>query len=242
MTEVEADGRAVLEAVGVEHQFGPLMALRNVNLRIGARERHGLIGPNGSGKSTLLKILAGALRPTRGEIRLDGRSITRWPSHRRARAGVAMKFQAPRIFPELTVAENIALAARFGAPDTRQVGDADLSRLVDFSDYLDVPAGNLSHGVRQWLELVMAMETRPRFMLLDEPTAGMSPSERTRTAEILAAAPCALLVVDHDIPLVAKMCDQITLLHEGHVEASGPTETVVADPIVARVYTREAPC
>jgi branched-chain amino acid transport system ATP-binding protein len=227
-----------LEANGIVHRFGPLVALSNVSLRIAAGERHGVIGPNGSGKSTLLKILAGSLRATKGEIRLAGQEITRWGIYRRANHGVTMKFQVPRVFSDLTVAENIAIAAHFATDGGfHQLRVPSLDLTLNFSEDMNASARSLSHGHRQWLELIMTLETKPHFLLLDEPTAGMSPIERKLTAQLIAELPCAVVLVDHDIPLVAQLCDRITLLHEGVVRASGSTQQVLKDPMLREVYT-----
>jgi branched-chain amino acid transport system ATP-binding protein len=240
-------GGGRLEVRGVVQKFGALTALDGVDLTVQAGERHGLIGPNGSGKSTLLGVLAGALRPNDGVVQLSGTDISRWPVARRVRAGITLKFQMPRVFNDLSVEQNLRVASRFqhGAiTDHADDGADDLARMLDVSGLLAVQsakASGLSHGYRQWLELAMALCTRPRILLLDEPTAGMSPSERTRTAELIKSTSCTLVIVDHDIPFIAALCSSLTLLHSGKVYASGETQDVLNQPIVSRLFTGGAP-
>jgi branched-chain amino acid transport system ATP-binding protein len=226
---------------GAVQRFGSLTALDGVDLAVRPGERHGLIGPNGSGKSTILRVLAGSLRPAKGTVELDGVDVTRWSASRRTRAGITLKFQMPRVFSELTVRENLALAARFRTRDDAvSEGSREVLALLESTDVANAPVGQLSHGYRQWLELAMALETRPDFLLLDEPTAGMSPGERARTGELIRGTSCAIVIVDHDIPFVAELCDRMTLLHDGVVRASGPTREVLEDALLRELYTEGA--
>jgi branched-chain amino acid transport system ATP-binding protein len=235
-----------LEVRGVVQRFGALTALDGVDLTVRAGERHGLIGPNGSGKSTLLGVLAGALRPSAGVVQLSGTDISRWPVARRVRAGITLKFQMPRVFNDLSVEQNLRVASRIRGSTTDRVdNDADdVATMLEVSGLAAVQsakAAGLSHGYRQWLELAMALCTRPRILLLDEPTAGMSPSERTRTAELIKSTSCSVVIVDHDIPFIADLCPSLTLLHSGKVYASGQTQEVLNQPIVSRLFTGGGP-
>jgi branched-chain amino acid transport system ATP-binding protein len=234
-----------LQVRGVVQRFGALTALDGVDLTVQEGERHGLIGPNGSGKSTLLGVLAGALRPSAGVVQLSGTDISRWPVARRVRAGVTLKFQMPRVFNDLSVEQNLRVASRFQHSGTNHVDGADdLAMMLEVSGLVAVQstkASSLSHGYRQWLELAMALCTRPRILLLDEPTAGMSPSERARTARLIKSTKCTVVIVDHDIPFIADLCSSLTLLHSGKVYASGETHEVLNQPIVSQLFTGGGP-
>jgi branched-chain amino acid transport system ATP-binding protein len=221
---------SVLRATGVTKRFGAFTALSDVAIDVAPNERHGLIGPNGSGKSTLLKILAGVERPTAGDVLLGDTTITLWSASRRARSGIALKFQVPRVFHELTVRENLEIAAR-GA-------SAAADATFDLRAHADARARGLSHGQRQWLEIAMALATRPQVLLLDEPTAGMSPKERRETAELIRNAPCAVVIVEHDLPLVADIADQLTFLYAGAVQATGAPDEILSSEALRDVYTQ----
>jgi branched-chain amino acid transport system ATP-binding protein len=236
------ESNVLLETRSLTRSFGALVAVNGVDWSLDRGERHGIIGPNGSGKSTFLKLLAGVLQPSTGEIRLDDRSISRWSASKRARAGIQLKFQVPRVFNELTVAENLELAASGGAlrPDGRRgaIRRADLAQL-NLEGHEATRAGELAHGHRQWLEIGMALASSPRILLLDEPTAGMPPSERADTVSLLRRMRCTLVVVEHDIPMVVELCDRMTLLHEGRIRASGPINEVLEDPVLREAYIGE---
>ena len=209
---------------------------------------HGLIGPNGSGKSTLLKCLAGAEVPTSGRIEFLGRDVTRASPAERARAGLRLKFQVTSVFPALSVYDNVLLAlqahgrlvdlaasrTRVGLHDEVQRILADL-RLLERAD---AAAAVLSHGEQQWLEIAMAVVGRPRLLLLDEPTGGMSAEERRATGEWLRALrqSCAIVIVEHDLDFIREICDVLTVLDQGRVLEHGTVDHVQRSRKVQEVY------
>ena len=240
---------ALLEVNGVTKVFGGLQALGGVDLSVRAGSFHGLIGPNGSGKSTLLKAIAGAHLPTAGTVEFDGRDVTSALPHERARAGLSLKFQITAVLPELSVYDNVLLALQAGQnlwslirSRTRRAMHGDVMaslhrfRLAGRADDL---AGELSHGEQQWLEIAMALAPRPKLLLLDEPTGGMSPEERRMTGELLLPikSECALLIVEHDLDFIKNICDHLTVLDQGRVLDDGTVEEIQRSPKVQEVYT-----
>ena len=239
---------SLLTVSAVSKIYGTLTALSSVEMRVGEHEFHGLIGPNGSGKSTMLKCLAGAEIPTAGTIHLAGKDITALSPQDRSRAGLSLKFQITAIFAELAVYDNmlIALQAHQSIWGLLRSHSRDTLH-ADVIDYLDRfrlrerqydLAGELSHGQQQWLEIAMALALKPKLLLLDEPTAGMSLQERRATGELLRPIrqQCSLLIVEHDLDFIKDICDSLTVLDQGQVVASGPTADVQNDPRVKEVY------
>jgi branched-chain amino acid transport system ATP-binding protein len=240
----------LLRCEGLGHSFGAVRVLNGVTFVVGAGERRAIIGPNGAGKTTLFDTLTGHLRPATGTIALDGRPITGLAPHRIARLGLARSFQRNNLFPVLSVAENLRLAAARGAPgntalfrSTRRTAPGmeaarAIARRVALEARLGERAGRLSHGEQRQLEIGIALATGPRLLLLDEPTAGMSPDETARMTELLAALPAELtmLIIEHDMDVVFTLADRVTVLHHGEVLADGPPEAVRTDPRVRAVY------
>jgi branched-chain amino acid transport system ATP-binding protein/urea transport system ATP-binding protein len=238
----------LLEARGVSKMFGALTALDRADLTVAQGEFHGLIGPNGSGKSTLLKCIAGAEIPTHGTVTLAGRNITDATASERSRAGLSLKFQITAVLPQLSVYDNVLLALQaqesiFGlmlSTSRRVLHDKVMKLLALFNleSRGDELAGVLSHGQQQWLEIAMALAQEPKLLLLDEPTAGMSPQERRATGELLAPIKqsCSLLIVEHDLDFIKDICDTLTVLDDGQVIASGPTRQVQDDERVREAY------
>jgi len=239
----------LLEVFGVTKLYGPLRALDGVDLRVEAGTFHGLIGPNGSGKSTLLKSIAGAHFPTAGVIRFDGADITRLPPYQRARSGLSLKFQITAVLAELSVYDNVLLALQSMEGNwslllsrSRRRLDADVMHALErfrLADRADDLAGELSHGEQQWLEIAMALAPRPKLLLLDEPTGGMSPEERRVTGELLMPikAECALVIVEHDLDFIKNICDRLTVLDQGRVLGDGTIDEIERDPRVQEIYT-----
>ena len=209
---------------------------------------HGLIGPNGSGKSTLLKAIAGAHFADRGTVSLGGEDITRALPYERARRGLSLKFQITAVLPELSVYDNVLLALQSGerifallgsrsrrASDRTVLQSLERFRLAGRAHDL---AGELSHGEQQWLEIAMALAPKPRLLLLDEPTGGMSPEERRATGDLLRPikAECALVIVEHDLDFIKNICDRLTVLDQGRVLDEGTVEEIERSPRVQEVY------
>ncbi len=239
---------ALLEARGIAKVFGKLTALAGADLTVEAGEFHGLIGPNGSGKSTLMKCIAGAEWPTGGTVRFDGRDITSTPPAERSRAGLSLKFQITSVLPALTVYDNVLLALQARSSlgslilsrSRRSLHERLMGMLEQFrlADRAADPAAALSHGQQQWLEIVMALASEPRLLLLDEPTGGMSLEERRVTGELLAPikARCSLIIVEHDLDFIRDICDRLTVLDQGKVLDCGTVEEIQASRKVQEVY------
>ena len=227
-----------LVAEQVVKRFRGLKALDGVSLSVGEGEIVGLIGPNGSGKTTLLNVASGVLRPTAGRIRVDGVDATGRRPHEVARLGVGRTFQQIRLFGEMTVAENVevgAVARGRGA----DVVPALLERLGLTAD-ADRLAITLPYGQQRRVEIARALAGRPRFVLLDEPAAGMNEVESDALLETIRAVRddegCAILIVDHDLRLIMRLCERIHVLAEGRTICEGTAEAVRRDPAVIEAY------
>ena len=244
----------LLAVEGLSRAFGALSALSRVSFEVAPRERRAIIGPNGAGKTTLFNLITGELRPTEGRIRLEGAPIEGLAPYAVARRGISRSFQRNNLFPKLAVRENLRLAAAAGTPGTwdllgsveRRRGPLDRARevaeTVGLAGRLDEPAGRLSHGEQRQLEVGVALATSPRLLLLDEPTAGMSPEETQRMTRMLEALPrdVTLLIIEHDMDVVGSLADRVTVLHYGEVLTEGTFAEVKADPRVYEVYLGHA--
>jgi branched-chain amino acid transport system ATP-binding protein len=242
-----------LEVDGITKLFGAFRAVDRMSLSLESGEIHALIGPNGAGKSTLLNIIAGGLAPDGGEIRHDGASIVGLKPHEIVRAGIARSFQITSIFREFTTLDNVALAiqARAGhsfrfwraARRDASLRDPALVALgiVGLAGRADLLAGSLAHGEKRALELAMALATRPRLLLLDEPMAGMGPEESASMVRLLAGLKgrLSIVLVEHDMDAVFALADRITVMVYGRVIASAEPEAIRADPEVRRAYLGE---
>jgi branched-chain amino acid transport system ATP-binding protein len=239
----------LLEIDGLSKRFGALRALDGIDIAVEPGSFHGLIGPNGSGKSTLLKAIAGDHLADAGTIRFAGADITSATPYDRARAGMSLKFQITAVLPMLAVYDNVLLAlqarqspwALMRSTTRRALHDEVMAALDRFrlADRADRLAGELSHGEQQWLEIAMALAPRPKLLLLDEPTGGMSPEERRVTGELLAPikAECTLVIVEHDLDFIREICDRLTVLDQGRVLGTGTVEEIQHLPKVQEVYT-----
>jgi branched-chain amino acid transport system ATP-binding protein len=245
-----ADG-LILETRGLSRRFGGLLALNAVSLALRDGELRALIGPNGAGKTTLINLLSGLTPASAGEIRFRGEDITAWPAARRARAGIARTMQVTAICPTLTVLENVWLSAQrsLGRPPAlasraRLGGVASWSReclqLAGIAARADEPAGSIGHGDQRLLEIAIALALRPRVLLLDEPTAGMSVKESweivERLREIRDRDRLTVLIVEHDMEIVMELAERITVLHLGQTLAEGTPDEVAQNAEVQRVY------
>ena len=228
----------VLQAIGLDKRFGGVIAAKGLNFTLQAAELRCVIGPNGAGKSTFFALLCGIVVPDAGRILLNAQDITRRKPFTRVRLGIGITFQTNRVFHAMTVAENLETARRGGeaADDTPFRAALDAFNL---GGRLALPASALAHHELQWLEICMALRPGPRVLLLDEPTAGMSPVETMRTAEVLRqlnAAGLAIVVVEHDIAFVRAAAQTVTVLHQGRIFAEGSVDEITAREDVRSIY------
>jgi branched-chain amino acid transport system ATP-binding protein len=244
----------VLEARGLTRRFGGFTAVDGVDLVLPAGARHALIGPNGAGKTTLVNLLTGALATTGGRVSLLGEDVTAMPQHRRVKRGLARTFQVNQLFPDLTPLEAAALAlaeregltARWWRPlranrALEEEAAALLARLRFAPAELTAPTRLLPYGRQRLLEIGLALALKPRVLLLDEPAAGVPPGESREVLETVAALPrdVAVLLIEHDMDLVFRFAERITVLAQGAVLAEGPPEAIARDPRVREVYLGE---
>jgi branched-chain amino acid transport system ATP-binding protein len=227
---------------GLHVAFAGVIALRDVTLELNRGEIVGLIGPNGAGKTTLVNVVSGFVAPTRGEVRLDERDITRLPVHARPELGLARTFQSVRLFGRLTVRENVeaaALASGLRGRHARARADEVLARM-QLTDDLDVPASQLSYGAERRVGIARALATGPAFLLLDEPAAGLDDDETAELSRLLktirADLGLGMLVIEHDMALVMALCDRLHVLADGASVAVGPPSEIRAHPDVQRAY------
>lgn len=225
----------LIETDNVCVRFGGLTAVAGVSLSIARGEICCMVGPNGAGKSTLFNVLTGTVKPTTGRILIDGENFSGRPVHVFARRGVARKFQAPSVFSSLSVGDNLRVAQR------QRSDEADLEEtlgLLGFSGMANDRAGDLSHGQKQWLEIGMALVSKPKVLLLDEPTAGMGPEETMRTVRLIReiASRAAVAVIEHDMEFVRELGVRTLVLHQGRIIAEGGFEDVANDEQVRDVY------
>ncbi|GAA2854714.1 urea ABC transporter ATP-binding protein UrtD [Streptosporangium fragile] len=236
----------MLQVRGLSVVFDGFRAIDGIDLSVEQGELRFLIGPNGAGKTTLVDVITGLTRPTTGEVLFDGRDLVGLREHRIVRLGVGRTFQTSVVFEELTVLENLDLAASFRSPLRSLVrrrrgisaAVAEALETTGLQSLADRPAGVLSHGQRQWLEIGMLITQNPRLLLLDEPVAGMSKDERERTGELLTsvARDHTVIVIEHDMEFLRRYASQVTVLHEGKVLIEGSVDQVRADPRVQEVY------
>jgi branched-chain amino acid transport system ATP-binding protein len=240
----------VLETRGLQKHFGGIVATQDVSFGLMHGARHALIGPNGAGKTTLVNLLTGMLAPSGGRILLEGTEITAMPAHRRARKGLVRTFQINQLFDSMTPLEAVALAiverngggARFWRPLARDTVIADesaaLLATLHLADVMRQPTGMLPYGKRRLLEIAIALASRPRVLLLDEPVAGVPATESREILETLAALPSdvTVLLIEHDMDLVFRFASRISVLVNGAMLAEGTAEEIAQDPRVRAVY------
>jgi ABC-type branched-subunit amino acid transport system ATPase component len=241
-------GEPALEVRNASISFGGIRALRDVSLRVDSGARIGLIGPNGAGKTTLVNCIAGGLTPDSGEVNLFGDTISRRSGPARARLGVGRTFQNLELFDSMSVMDNVMTALdrparREGRAASRARRDRARSAMATFgvSPYADVEAGSLPYGVRKLVELSRAFVREPRFLLLDEPVAGLSEPEAFLgvLVEGLDRLGCGVLLIEHDMPTVRELCERVYVLDSGAVIAEGTFAEVAADPRVVAAYLGE---
>lgn len=241
---------SLLETRGLTRTFGRLAAVREMSLQVEQGERHAVIGPNGAGKTSLFHLITGRLRPSAGSVHFRDANITGLAPHRIARLGLARSFQITNIFAHLPVHENVRLAiqarhrrrgmwwaGRAVVAETSESASALLARLNLFS-LAEAPAGTLSYGDQRRLEIGLALATDPVLVLLDEPTAGMSRAESHEIVELLSQIPreVTLLLIEHDIDVVFRLSDRVTVMHRGEILAQGTPREVEQSALVQEAY------
>jgi ABC-type branched-subunit amino acid transport system ATPase component len=243
-----------LQTVHLEKHFGGLEVTRDLSLNIEAGARHALIGPNGAGKTTVINLLTGVLKSDGGRILLDGEDITGLPVHRRVMRGLSRTFQINQLYADLTPLETIGLAVserlgrgsdwwrRMGTRDDVNAEIAETLARFRLIDVMNEPTATLPYGKQRLLEIAVAIATKPRVLLLDEPAAGVPESERHDILAAVAALPreVTVLLIEHDMDLVFSFAERISVLVNGALLTEGPPEQVARDPRVKAVYLGEA--
>jgi branched-chain amino acid transport system ATP-binding protein len=234
-----------LRASSVSRSFEGVRALDGVTLEVGRGEIVGLIGPNGAGKSTLVNVISGFDQPDGGSVHLEAEDVTRWSPHRRGRRGLARTFQHSHAFTSLSVRENVEVAGLGVGASPREAARRAGSLLLrlGLDRYADAPARSLSHGDERRLGVARALATEPRFLLLDEPAAGLPEAEVPGFATIVrsvGADRTGVLLIDHNMALIMEVCDRICVLDQGHVLAEGTPTEIRANLDVAAAYLGEA--
>ena len=235
-----------LESVSVS--FDGFKAVNDLNLYVDKNELRVIIGPNGAGKTTVLDLICGRTTPSSGSIKFKDQEITGLKEHEIVRRGIGRKFQTPSIYEDLTVFENLEISVPrgrnvAGALFWKRTGEVidqvrEVAAMIFLDQHLDRLAETLSHGQKQWLEIGMLLMQDPELLMLDEPVAGMSVSERSRTAELLerVSKGRAVIVIEHDMKFVESIAHRVTVLHQGQVLAEGDMQSVQANPKVKEVY------
>ena len=243
---------ALIECHEVTRRFGGLIAVDNVDMTVEAGETRAIIGPNGAGKTTLFNLLTGVLTASEGQVIFEGRNITSLPVHDIIQLGISRTFQLTHLFPELSVLENVRIAAQarnnrrwYFLGGSQIINDSKATALeaikkLGLGDRATVQAGMLSHGDQRLLEIAMALSQNPKLLLLDEPTQGLSIEETERAINILKdllnSSDLTVILVEHDMEVVFRLAEKITVLHRGRVIADGSPDTVKADVSVQEAY------
>jgi branched-chain amino acid transport system ATP-binding protein len=239
----------ILEVDNVSKRFGNFVALNNVSVAFERNKLTAIIGPNGAGKSTFFNVISGAFAPTQGSLRFEGQDITRSRQHEFARMGIAKSFQITNVFKQLTAHENVRVAAQMRrsrfelirARSTFQdvIVEADhLLERVGLAAVGSKPAADLAHGQQRALEIAMALASQPKLLLMDEPTAGMSPEETRTMMDLITslAADCTVILVEHKMKMVMGLCERLIVLHHGELLAQGTPDEIRGNAEVRRVY------
>jgi len=245
----QAGAAQALLLEGVSRSFGALVALDAVDLSVGAGERRGILGANGAGKTTLFNAITGDFPPTAGRVRFFGEDVTRLPPYERIRRGLRRTYQNSMLFRGLAVLDNLYLAARgvtrgrLSLLRPRQDDSAlhsarELAHAVRLDTVAAVPVSDLSHGQQRQLEIGMALAGAPRFILFDEPAAGLSPAERRELVQILGALPphIGFIIIEHDLDVALRVVERVTVMHNGKIFKHGTPAEIQGDPDVQRIY------
>ncbi|MFN9630421.1 MAG: urea ABC transporter ATP-binding protein UrtD [Cyanobacteriota bacterium] len=238
----------LLEMTDVSVSFDGFYALTDLSIRLMPGELRSIIGPNGAGKTTFLDVITGKIKPTKGSVLFQGQNLRGLTEQKISRLGIGRKFQTPRVFDNLSVVHNLELAA---APLKNPLGllnsklpaaiKDEVHRLLSYvglAPYARSQAGSLSHGQKQWLAIAMVVAQSPQLLLLDEPVAGLTDEETSRTAELIKslAGEHTVVVIEHDMEFIRDLNAPVTVLHQGTVLTEGLLETVKNDPKVIEVY------
>ena len=247
--QAHRNGNVLLETRELTCAFGHLIAVDAVSLKIHEGQLHSIIGPNGAGKTTFFRLISGEMAPTAGTIRFNGQDITGLPQHKIVRLGIAKSYQITNVFPHLTVFENVRVAAqgwrssfdfwtRAARLEHARERAAAILEEIGLGRKTSLLAAHLSHGEQRHLELAIALAAEPSLLLLDEPTAGMSPEETDETMALIPqiARGRTVVIVEHKMKLVMKISDRITVLHQGQVLADGMPDEIRANEQVRKTY------
>jgi branched-chain amino acid transport system ATP-binding protein len=236
----------LLDVRDVVVRYGQAVAVDGVSLDVGPRERVALIGPNGAGKTTLVNVITGFDFPTEGSVELAGEEITSWQPHKRARAGLARTYQHSRLFKGLSARENVEVAALgvgAGPKEARQRAD-ELLEMLGLGHRASSPAAVLPHGEEHKLGVARALATRPRFVLMDEPAAGLSEAEVPDFAKVVTTVrderEAGVLLIDHNVGLILDVCDRIQVLDQGRTLAEGTPAEIRRNIDVTAAYLGDA--
>jgi len=234
----------IIDLQHVSKHFGGRKAVDDVSLTINEGELHGLIGPNGAGKTTILKLITGTYDLTAGKVLFDGRDISKEKIWKRVRDGISIKMQIPGVYHDLTLRDNMRIAAqRYVSPKHINEEIDRLIEMVGIQDLGNPLVKNMPHGQQQWLEIAMSMASKPRLLLLDEPAAGMGPEETQFTAEIVKrinATGMTIIFIDHDMDFVEQIAKRVTVLHQGKIFAEGTMAEIRQNEEVAEIYLGKA--
>ena len=238
-----------LELDGVGRQFGALVALANIHLRVRAGERRAVLGSNGAGKTTLFNAVTGDFPPTSGRIRFFGEDVTDFPVQERIRRGLRRTYQISQLFAGLTVIDSIFVACRgvsrqrfslvrSGATDATRAQALAIAHSVHLDDILERPVAILSHGQQRQLEIALALTGAPRFILFDEPAAGLSPAERRDLVTILNTLPSHIgyIIIEHDLDVALRVSSAVAMMHNGRIFKEGMPGEIESDPEVQAIY------
>lgn len=253
LSRLQSTGRYALELEAVSRHFGALVALADINLTVKAGERRAVLGSNGAGKTTLFNAITGDFPPTTGRVRLFGEDVTDLPSQERIRRGLRRTYQISLLFNGLSVIDNIYLACRGvsrgrfslrrpGRSDTAMQSAETLLLAVHLDDVKDRPVSELSYGQQRQLEIALALAGAPRLILLDEPAAGLSPTERTDLIEILQSLPehMGFIIIEHDMDVALRVAESVTMMHNGRIFKEGTPDEIENDPEVQELYLGNA--
>ncbi|MEM0921734.1 MAG: ABC transporter ATP-binding protein [Pseudomonadota bacterium] len=247
---LDATGTAnALELRGVSKLFGALAALSDINLTVRPGERRAVLGSNGAGKTTLFNCVTGDFAASSGSIRFFGEDITQFPPQERIRRGLRRTYQISLLFAGLSVLDNVYLAStgvsrsrfsflRPGRSDTLMASTENLVRVVHLEDAKDTMVAELSYGQQRQLEIAMALAGAPRFILFDEPAAGLSPTERSELIEILTGLPghMGFIIIEHDMDVALRVAESVTMMHNGRIFKEGKPAEIEEDPEVQALY------